>query len=331
MAKWLRGDHIEFVANPNYFSGKPRISKIVVHFIPDENTAVNEMRTHELDWFHAASETSYSQLKTIPGVRNVISPRNSYRGMLINIESPLVRDVRVRRAIAYAIDKESIVQKVTYGAAHAATEDIPSFMWAYDRAVPAYHYDPAKAKQLLAQAGWVSGPGGILHKAGTPLELRFVLRQGAATDTRLSVTIQSQLRAVGIDPLIKTYQGSMLFGGGTSGVLSGGHYDIDLSGFNSGFDPDNSAQFTCSARPPNGYNWSRYCTAEMDAAQAQAVSSYDRNVRKAAYAKIERLLARDVPQIFMYWQPEIDAVNPALKNFTGGPFFPDWNAYLWEL
>ncbi len=331
MAKWLRGDHIEFVANPNYFLGKPKIGKIVVNFIPNENTAVNELRAHELDWFYAASETSYSQLKTFPNVRNVISPQNSYRGILINTESPLVRDVRVRRAIAYAIDKEGIVQKVTFGAAHAATEDIPSFMWAYDRAVPTYEYNPAKAKELLAQAGWKPGPGGILQKNGTPMELRFVLRQGAATDTAMSVAIQSQLRAVGIDALIKTYQGTMLFGGGTSGVLSGGHYDIDLSGFGSGFDPDNSAQFTCSARPPNGFNWSRYCSKEMDAVQAQAVSSYDRNVRKAAYAKIETLLARDVPQIFMYWQPQIDAINPEFINFTGGPFLPNWNPYQWEL
>jgi len=329
MTRWVRGDHIEFVANPTYFLGKPKIAKIVVNFIPDENTMVNELQTGELDWFYAASETSYNQLKTIQGLRNVISAQNSYRGMLINTESPLVQDVRVRRALAYAIDKETIVRKVTYGAAHAATEDIPSFMWAYDRSVPTYPYDPARAKALLSAAGWKPGPDGILEKDGKRMELRLVLRQGAVTDTAMSVLIQAELRAVGIDAAIKTYQGSMLFGGGTSGVLSGGHYDIDLSGFGSGIDPDDSAQFTCSNRPPNGFNWSRYCNAEMDAAQSRALSSYDRNVRKAAYAKIEGLLARDVPQIFMYWQPEIDAVNPALKHFTRGPFYPDWNAYQW--
>jgi len=331
MANWMRGDHIEFQANPNYFLGRPKITTIIVHFIPDENTMVNQMRTHELDWFFSASEISYNELKTLTDVRNVISIQNSYRGMLINTESPLVRDRRVRQAIAYAIDKEAIVRKVTYGAAHAATEDIPSSLWAYDANVRRYPYDPAKAKQLLAQGGWTPGPDGVLVKDGKRMELAFVLRQGAATDTAMSVLVQAYLKAVGIATSIKTYQGSMLFGGGTSGILSGGHYDIELSGFESGVDPDNSAQFTCSSRPPNGFNWSRYCSPEMDAAQAQALGSYDQRVRKEAYAKIEGLLARDVPQIFMYWQPQINSVTPALKHFTGGPFYSSWNAYRWEL
>ncbi|MBV8726976.1 MAG: peptide ABC transporter substrate-binding protein [Candidatus Eremiobacteraeota bacterium] len=331
MVRWMRGDHIEFQANPGYFMGKPKIPTITLHFIPDENTMVNQVRTHEIDWFYSASETSYNELKRLPEIRNVISPQNSYRGMLINTQSPLVRDRRVRQAIAYAIDKEAIVQKVTYGAAHAATEDLPSFMWAYDPHVFRYSYDPAKAKQLLAEVGWKQASDGVLVKNGQRMQLALVLRQGAATDTAMSVLVQSYLKAVGIEASIKTYQGSMLFGGGTSGILSGGHYDIDLSGFESGIDPDNSAQFICSARPPNGFNWSFYCNPEMDAAQAQALGSYDRAVRKKAYAKIEGLLARDVPQIFFYWQPQIDAVNPALKNFTGGPFYPHWNVYRWEL
>ncbi len=273
MTRWLRGDHIEFEANANYFLGKPKIPTIVVRFIPDENTMVNQLRTHELDWFYSASEASYSELKTVPNIRNVISIQNSYRGMLINTESPLVSDRRVRQAIDYAIDKEAIVHKATYGAAHAATEDLPSFMWAYDPQVRRYSYDPAKAKQLLADAGWKPGPDGVLVKDGRRMQLALVLRQGAVTDTAMSVLVQSYLRAVGIETSIKTYQGSMLFGGATSGILSGAHYDIDLSGFESGVDPDNSAQFTCAARPPNGFNWSRYCTPEMDAAQQQALSS----------------------------------------------------------
>ncbi|MBV8364235.1 MAG: peptide ABC transporter substrate-binding protein [Candidatus Eremiobacteraeota bacterium] len=331
VTRWLRGDHIELQANPNYFLGKPKIQAIVLRFIPDENTMVNQIRGRELDWFFAASEISYNELKNVPNIRTVISIQNSYRGMLINTESPLVSDRRVRQAIAYGIDKEAIVSKATYGAAHAATEDLPSFMWAYDPHVQRYAYNPAKAKQLLAQAGWSPGPDGILVKDGKRMQLALVLRQGAAIDTAMSVLVQSYLKAIGIDVAIKTYQGSMLFAGGTGGILSGGHYDIDLSGFESGVDPDNSSQFTCAARPPNGFNWSRYCNPEMEGAQAQALSSYDVAVRKAAYARIEALLARDVPQIFFYWQPHIDAVSPSLRNFTGGPFYSNWNVQEWEL
>lgn len=330
MTRWIRGDRIEFDANPTYFLGRPHLAKIIVYFIPQENTAINEIRTHEVDWFYSGSEGSYEQLKDLPSVRTVVSEQNSYRGMLINTESPLVRDVRVRRAIAYAIDKKSIVNEATYGAVKPATEDIPSFMWAYNPRVQIYEYAPRKARSLLAQAGWIPGPDGVVQKKGQRMDLRLVLRQGAVADTEMAVLIQSQLRAVGIATSIKTFPGTLLFLNGNTGILAGGHYDIDISGFGSGIDPDNSAQFICSARPPNGFNWTRYCNKEMDAAQQQALSSYDRQTRKAAYAKVESLLARDVPQIFMYWQPEIDAVDPSLKNFTGGPFQPDWNVNEWS-
>lgn len=330
MTKWIRDDHIEFEANANYFLGKPHIAKIFVYLIPEENTAINELRAHELDWFYNGSEASYNQLRDVSAVRTVVSLQNSYRGMLINTESPLVSDVRVRRAIAYAIDKQAIANKVTHGAVRAATEDLPSFMWAYDPKLQTYEYAPKRARELLAQAGWKPGPDGIVQKNGQRMDLRFVLRQGAVADMEMSVIIQSQLRDVGIETSIKTFLGSMLFLNGNAGTLAGGHYDIDLNGFGSGIDPDNSAQFTCAARPPNGYNWSRYCSAEMDAAQRLALASYDRVTRKDAYAKIESLLARDVPQIFIYWEPEIDAVNPALKHFTGGPFQPDWNVSEWS-
>lgn len=330
LTKWIRGDRIEFEANPSYFGGKPHLAKITVYIIPQEDTIVSELRTGEIDWFYNASEASYEELKKISSVRTVVSPQNSYRGMLINTESPPVSDVRVRQAIAYAIDKKSIVAKVTHGAMPAATEDLPSFLWAYDPAVKTYEYAPGKARALLAQAGWTRSSDGTLEKNGRRMDLLLTLRQGAVADTQMAVLIQSQLRDVGVATTIKTFPGAQLFLNGRSGVLAGGHYDINLSGFASGIDPDNSGQFTCAARPFNGYNWSRYCSPEMDAAQRDALESYDRGVRKAAYARIESLLARDVPQIFMYWAPEIDAVNPALKHFEGGAFQPVWNVVDWS-
>lgn len=330
LTKWIRGDHIEFEANSSYFGGKPHIRKINVYIVPQENTIISELRTGELDWFYNASEASYEDLKNISGVRTVVSPQNSYRGMLINTEAPLVRDVRVRQAIAYAIDKKGIVARVTHGAIAAATEDLPSFLWAYNSAVKTYEYSPDKARALLAEAGWKRASDGTMEKDGRPLDLLLVLRQGAVADTQMAVLIQSQLHDVGIGTTIKSFPGAMLFLNGRSGVLAGGHYDIDLSGFQSGIDPDNSGQFTCAARPPNGYNWSRYCTPEMDAAQRTALESYDRSVRKRAYARVESLLARDVPQIFMYWAPSINAVNPALKHFEGGAFEPNWNVTDWS-
>jgi peptide/nickel transport system substrate-binding protein len=330
LAKWIHGDRIEFTANSRYFKGAPRIRTIVVRAIPAENTAINELRSGELDWFPYISEASYSILRGVPNVKVVVTPQNSYRALYINTARPIVSDVRIRQAIAYAIDKKQLVDKVTHGTGAVATEDIPSFMWAYDKAVPVFSYDPSRARKLLRQLGWQPGPDGILAKNGRPFSLLLVLRQGAAGDTSMAVMVQSWLRAIGIKTTIKTYPGSMLFALGPSGVLDPGKYDLDISGFASSADPDNSSQFTCANRPPNGFNWTRYCSPQMDRLQTQALTTYDQNARKAAYAKIETLLALDVPQVFIYYQPQISAINASLKNFKPSMVTPAWNVQEWS-
>lgn len=331
IVRWLRGDRIEFTANRGYFKGAPKIAHIVIHEIPQENTGINELRSHEIQWYPYISEASYNILKGVPGIKIVITPQNAYRAIYINTESPILSDVRVRRAIAYAVDKKMLVEKVTHGTGAVATEDIPNFMWAYDADVPQYNYDPVRAQALLDAAGWRAGPDGIRMKNGRPLALGLALRQGAAGDASMAVAVQSSLRAVGIKVSIKTYPGSMLFALGSTGVLDPGKYDLDISGFTSPGDPDDSAELTCANRPPNGFNWTRYCSPQMDALQSQALTTYDRAARKAAYAKIEALLANDVPYVFIYYQPQISAIDPALQNFKPSMITPTWNVEQWRL
>lgn len=331
LVRWIRGDRIEFAANTSYFKGVPKIANIVVHEIPDENTGINQLRSGELDWYPDLSEASYDLLRNVPNVRVVVTPQNAYRALYINTERPILSDVRVRRAIAYAIDKRELVEKTTFGTGTVATEDIPSFMWAYDPRVPVDGYDPAKARALLREAGWQPGPDGILTKNGQRLALTMSLRQGAAGDNAMAVQVQSWLHAIGMDVTLKDYPGSVLFALGPSGVLQPGKYDLNISGFESSADPDNSAQFTCDNRPPNGFNWTRYCSAEMDRLQEAALTTYNQAARKRAYAQIEALLASDVPQVFFYYQPQISAVTPRLENFTPSMVTPTWNVEQWQL
>ena len=331
LVRWIPGDRMEFTANQTYFKGVPKIPNIVVHEIPNENTGINELRSGELDWYPYISEASYGLLRSVPNVRVVVTPQNSYRGLYINTERPILSDVRVRRAIAYAIDKRQLVEKTTFGTGTIATEDIPAFMWAYDASVPTARYDPGRARELLREAGWQPGPDGVLTKDGRRLSFTLSLRQGAAGDNAMAVQVQAWLRAVGVEVTLKDYPGSVLFALGPSGILQPGKYDLNISGFSSTADPDNSAQFTCANRPPNGFNWTRYCSPEMDRLQSEALTTYDRAARKAAYAKIETLLASDVPQVFFYYQPQISAITPNLQNFAPSMVTPTWNVQQWEL
>lgn len=333
LAQWQHGDHLTFVANEHYFLGKPRLSRIVVHVIPDENTEINELKTHDLDWMFEASTATYKFLKTMNDINTHLVPHNGYEGIQLNTSRPLLKDLRVRQAIAYAVDRNTLVDKLTYGSAKLATEDLPDFMWAYNPNVKVYPYDPAKAKQLLSDAGWKPGPGGILTKNGEKLSLLLV-SNGITNATRrqASVLVQAMLRQVGIDVEVKTYPGAVLFApAGEGGVLQLGKFDLGLSGWFAGIDPDNSSNFICSMVPPGGYNYTRYCTRQMDRAQQDALTHFDQPARKAAYAKIESLLADDMPQLFFWWPRQAQPVNPDFQNFDPNPVTETWNAYKWAI
>ena len=331
-AEWVRNDHITLIANDNFFLGKPGLKRIEIKFVPDENTSVELLKTHAIDWIYQASTHLYPQLKGIDGVRIALMRVNGYYDIQLNTESPLLSDVRVRQAIAYAIDKQNLVDTTMYGQETVASEDIPDWMWAYDPKVRSYPHDVNRARELLREAGYTPGPGGILQKNGVPLSLLDVTENSSATFKQLSLQIQEELHRVGIGLQIKLFPLAELYApAGEGGILQNGHFDLAVNGWYAGIDPDDSAQFMCRNRPPGGYNYTRYCNPEMDAAETMALTHYDQATRKAAYAKTQALLARDVPEIFINWLSQMHPINDDFKGFDPSPVIENWNAWQWSI
>jgi ABC-type transport system substrate-binding protein len=115
------------------------------------------------------------------------------------------------------------------------------------------------------------------------------------------------------------------------GILTRGRYDLAFYGWYAGMDPDDSGQFTCDQRPPNGYNHSFYCSAAMDAAQRDALRSPDERARRRAYARIETLLLRDVPIAFLASPVAISALRDDLGGFSPTLVTQTANAQRWCL
>lgn len=330
--RWVHGDHLEFAANPKFFMGPPKLKRILIKIIPDENTTVNLLRTHEIDWMFQASISNYPVVKDIPGVRITWVDVNGYEYMILNTQRPYLQDVRVRRAVAYALDKQQLINTLTFGQERIALEDQPPFLWSYDGAIKPYRTDVRAARALLTQAGWSPGPNGIMQKNGQQLTLVLVTNVSDDTRRKAVVQIQSMLRKAGIAVQVKEYQSDVLFApAGEGGILQGGKFDIGYAGWYAGIDPDDSAQLTCANVAPNGYNYSRYCNPQMEAAQRMALEHYDRATRKQAYAHIQELLARDVPQIYVYYERMMQPINVAFKGFTPNPVVESWNAWQWSI
>jgi peptide/nickel transport system substrate-binding protein len=323
--RWLRGDRIELVRNDNYFLGKPKLKSIVIKLIPDENTLITQLQTHEIDWFYEVTVNAYKSVRGLPAAdaRIVLTPINGYEAVMFNVQRAPTSDVRVRRAILYALDKRALVDRLTYGAADPATQDLPSFLWAYDRGLRPTPYDPAKAKALLAAAGY-----GSVHR----LSLDVYFEQSSTLAKILSVQIQALLAPLGIDVRPHAQLSSLIYGAyGSNGTLARGRYDVALLGWVAGIDPDDSSQFTCANIPPAGFNWSRLCDPAMDAAQKVALETYAQPGRKAAYARIQAVLERRVPQDFLWWPKTIQAINPDLHGFDPNPVVETWNAWQWSI
>jgi len=329
--RWVRGDRIEYVANEGYFLGKPKLRRIVVHLVPDENTIASQMRAHEIDWFSAATPRMYPQLRAIEGVGVRLVPMNANDAIQFNTKRAPYDDANVRRAIGLAIDKPLLVREATYETTVPATEDLPWFMWAFDRKAGTTARDLPRANAMLDAAGWKRGTDGIRVKDGKRFSMSLAYRSDSITDRNRGVLIASMLKDAGIEIELKGYTTALLYGPPGIGVMADGKFEAALQTWYAGSDPDNSTQLTCDQVAPKGFNWSRYCNPAMDAAQHTALSHYDRPTRKRAYATIEELLARDAPYVYLWWPRQIEAVNSDLKNFRPNGIIENWNAWEWSI
>ena len=333
VVRWLHGERVDYVANDEYFFGKPKIRRITIRIVPDENTIVNLLRTHEIDWFVQPTPRTYPALKGIPGIDIRLVNFNGYYAVQVNVSRPALSDVRVRQALALAVDKRRLVRDTTFGTAVPATEDLPSFMWAFNPKAGTRKFDLPKARTLLDAAVWRAGADGIRRRNGERLTLGLAFATDSATDRLVGPAIVAMLKDAGIDVELKGYNTSLLYAPqAEGGPLASGRYDLALQPWYSGIDPDDSSQMMCDQFPPAGWNWSRYCNAaEMDEAQRLALDHYDIPTRKRAYASVEGLLARDAPFVYIWWPRQIEAVNSDLKNFRPNGIMEDWNAYEWSI
>jgi peptide/nickel transport system substrate-binding protein len=328
VVRWDRGSQIMLDANDAYYLGHPKLRHVVVQLITDENTAELQFRSHAVDVLTNISLTSYSHLRATPGINVILEHVNATSSLGMFTARPPLNDVRVRRAIALAIDRTSIAQKTGFGAVVPSNgADITNISWAFDPSLPPTPFDPAQARTLLHAAGWGGAPN-----AGKPLRLSLVYSTGSRTAATVALLVADMLAQVGITLDIKGVDATILFApAAQGGLLDSGKFDLELSGFQDYDDPDNSQQYSCETVSPNGYNFMRYCNGELRRLQREALTSYDRAVRKRAYAGIERLILRDVPADVLYWPLFVHVYADGVHGLEGKPGFLSPYRYLWSI
>ena len=329
---WVRGDHITFEANPDYWRGAPKLQSIIVYFVHDDQQIVDRLRAGSVDAWFDSDPMVYQTLAQLPGVGVVISPDNNFGHLDFNLRDPVLDDVRVRRAIELAIDRANIVQTVTAAVYQATDSDQPYTSWAYDREVPHAGYDPRAAMALLARAGWRRGPDGVMANGTHRLVLQLAFTSGSALDGAVADMVRSQLGDVGIQIIERPFpEEKLLASMQDGGIVYNGRYQLAMFTWGVGVDPDDSWLFACDQQPPRGENSMFWCDPKVDAAERDALGTFDVERRRRDYAIIQTEIADQVPMIFLYAQRRADAYSNLFSGFNPAPTFAFWNAWEWDM
>ncbi|GAC1419979.1 MAG: peptide ABC transporter substrate-binding protein [Candidatus Velthaea sp.] len=329
LARWQHGASLEFAANPKYWRGAPKARALVWKIVPNPDTLFQELQTHDIDVYDGVPENQIPQLQALPGVRVEKRLTANWRHVELNTRRPQLRDVRVRRAIAEAVDWDRINATIFHGINVRATSDIVPDSWAAPT-IPQWKFDPADARQLLDAAGWRIGARGIRERRGLPLGI-VISATNKPQNEQTEVQMQQQLRDVGIDLTIKNYPASVLFA--QNGPLYGGRYDLSFSIDTNGPEPDNAGSWSGHYVPPHGANTSFLDDPVITAASEDALKTFDRAQRKALYQREEERIHELVPAIFVYWEMSSVATNTDLRNYTPAEYDMAalWNSYEWDI
>ena len=331
--EWIRGTIIRMVANPHYWRGPPKLAEVDYKIIPDENTILTQLRTHEADMEYNAPAVQTPSFKEIQGVKVYLTPFTHYRQIALNLTNPILSDVRVRQALAYGIDQQQLIDNVSHGVNMKGDSDQPPFSWAHASGLKQYQPDPAQAGRLLDQAGWKLGPDGFRYKNGTRLTLEMSGATGSAETQNIEVVVQHQWRAIGVEGIIKNYSTPIFFASyGAGGIVQTGKFDTAFYSWINGVDPDDATLFMCNQFPPNGQNSYHFCNHDLDAGETVALTEYDQDKRKAAYDKVQHVLVDQEPLIIIWFVRRQDIVNTDLKNYKPAHAVTTfWNTWEWEL
>jgi peptide/nickel transport system substrate-binding protein len=283
------------------------------------------LQSGELDW-NLIAPSQYAVAAQQPRMRFALTPTAVVAALVFNTAHAPLNDVRVRRALAMAVDRGGISSKLTLGKYPVTNMLQPQFSWAYDPSIRQPGFDPHAADAALDAAGWRRGANGMRLKNGAALRLTYVQFPESSTGVRVAATVQAELRERGIEVTVKSISNAQLFLP-HDGILATGNFDLAYVPFTMGADPDDSFVLACNA--PS--NYMRWCDQRVDALEREALGAASVDTRKRDYAAIGGIVARDVPLLFLFNARYVYAYRDRLSGFAPNAFLPTWNAWQWRL
>ena len=320
VVEWRKGQFFRMEANKDYWGGTPEIDEIVYRVFNNEDALVQALKAGEVDFADTLGPSLWESLKEEPniGTNPAVTPSFQEIGFNTGADEvlpdsdghPALKDVVVRQAMAHAVDKQTLLDRVLLGNGVIGHGIVPS-------AIAFYHYeptpeeelvfDPDLANQMLEDAGYVDTDGDGVREmpgGGEPLSFRYFVRSEMASTVKASEFIQEWLADIGIETSVKPMTDTKL-----TDVIYNGNFDM----FHWGWYPDPDPDFilsvlSCEQRPPQGiWSDSFYCNEEYDQMFEEQKAILDLDERAEVIKEMQRIAYLDVPYIVLYDDPNLQA------------------------
>ena len=318
--QWDRNDKIVLEANDSYWRGRPHLDRIVFQSIPDNSVRLIKLQEGSLHAMEFPNPDDFQQIRDDPSLELLMQPGMNIGYLAMNMDKSPFDNLKVRLAINHAINKKAIVEYLYQGMGIPAKNPIPPTLWSYDDTIEDYVYDPALAKQLLAEAGYPDGFRTTLWALPVP---RPYIPDGRA----LAEVLQSELRNVGIDAKIVTYD----WGTYLEKTKNGDHDLAMLGWFADLGDPDNFFYYLLSktaAQKPAG-NIAFYRSDVMQDVLVRARESTDQAERVALYKEAQAIFHHDLPWVPLAHAQQILVINEKVRDLNLHPLTWKYFRQIW--
>jgi peptide/nickel transport system substrate-binding protein len=328
--EWRTGEKVVLTANRDYYGTGPYLSRVVYRIIPSQATIFLELKARGIDSSGTLTALQYKRQTDYPAFKKAYQkfryPSNAYTYFGFNLKDPRFADRRVRQAFAHAISKQELIQGVRLGLGREATGPYKPGTWVYNPNVKRYPHDLARARQLLAEAGWTEKNGdGLLVKDGKPFTFTLMTNQGNDERKKIAELIQASLRELGVGVDIRILEWASFI----KEYVKKRRFDAIVLGWGIGLDPDQYEIWHSSKTGPDDLNHISYANPEVDEMLERGRASCFEDERKKYYDRLQEILAEDQPLVFLYFPDALPVVATRVHGVVETPNGIGYNFTEW--
>jgi peptide/nickel transport system substrate-binding protein len=310
LKEWRRQETILLEANPACaVPGRPGLRQVVFRIVPDQTALLTQFLSHAVDVMEMIPPRDAEKVKRDPELELVAYPDRQYVYVAWNLKNPLFARKEVRRALSHAINTQEIVDTVWYGHARPAVGPIHTSLWAANRSLRPFPYDPARAREILKAAGAADADGdGILELGGLPFEFEVYTNKGNAIREATLVMVQDQLAKVGVKVVPKPLEWNVFIQ-----KLMARDFPACVQGWRVATKVD-LKEIWSTAAIEDGLNIVSYSNPKVDELIERIRGVEDHRQAKALLDEAQALIVEDQPYTFLYENDKLNGLNRRIRN-----------------